>query len=168
MNQRHLPRVLLVILVNLNFIFSFSSAQIITKQLPEPKFYVFGISEKNFPKYEGNWEDTSSLKIYSFKVTEWLAKNKDYSKTIVKNKKTKIAIDYLFYKSLSASEKDAFKKVSKLMSYALLPQKQMLFKDFEAKNPNKKGNSKEFYNDSEQIYFLHEENLIMLKNRIRN
>ena len=143
-------------------------AQIISKSLPEPKFYVLGIKENGFPKYEGNWEDSSLVKVYGTQVQKWLLKNEQYKKEHSASKKANVVIDHFFFKSLDTDEKAKFKIVSKQMGYALDAQKRVLKNDFDKSFPKNKGNVKNFYRDAEQVYFLHEENLLLLKKAIKN
>jgi hypothetical protein len=143
-------------------------AQVISKSLPEPKFYVLGVNLNGFPKFEGNWEDSISVKVYGVQVQKWLLENDRYKKEHFVSKKANVVVDHSFFKSLDTEEKAKFKIVSKQMSYALDTQKKILIKEFEKSNPRTKGKIKNFYRDAEQVYFLHEENLVSLKKAIKN
>jgi hypothetical protein len=143
-------------------------AQVISKSLPEPKFYVLGVNLNDFPKFEGNWEDSSFVKVYGAQVQKWLLENEQYKKEHSASKKANVVIDHFFFKSLDTDEKAKFKIVSKQMGYALDAQKRVLKNDFDKSYPKNKGNVKNFYRDAEQVYFLHEENLILLKRAIKN
>ncbi len=145
-----------------------TKAQVISKSLPEPKFYVLGVKFNGFPKFDGNWEDSSLVKDYGAQVQKWLMENERYKKEHFASKKANVVIDHFFLKSLDTDEKAKFKIVSKQMGYALDAQKRVLKNDFDKSFPKTKGSAKNFYRDAEQVYFLHEENLILFKKAIKN
>ncbi len=143
-------------------------AQVISKSLPQPKFFVLGVRLNDFPKFEGNWQDSSMVKVYGAQVQKWLLENERFKKEYFVSKKANVVIDHFFFKSLSADEKAKFKIISKQMGYALDAQKRALKNDFDKSFPKTKGNEKDFYRDAEQVYFLHEENLILFLKAIKN
>lgn len=157
---------LIVLLMSLS---SFKTlAQTISKKLPEPKFYVLGIKQSGFPKYDGNWDDSTSVKKYGLVVESWINSHEAEKNKLIQQKQSKVSIDYTFFKTLNEDEKTKFKNVSKQIGYALEPQKKQLIKEFNLLNPIVKGGKKNFYNDAEQVYFMHEDDVLFLKKKIRN
>ena len=142
-------------------------AQTVAKQLPEPKFYILGINDKSFPKFNGSWDDSLALQSYSIKVMDWLSSHHDLVQNLKQTKSTQVMIDHLFFKSLTIDQRAVFKRVSKQMSYVLMPQKLKMLTQFEKENPKTKDSQKDFYKDAEQIYFLNQEDLLLLKRKIK-
>lgn len=157
-----------IIFVLILFYSELLQAQSIAKQLPEPKFYILGISDKSFPKYSGSWEDSLTLQTYSIKVMQWISLHSDLVQKLKLQKTAQVMIDHIFFKSLNIDERAVFKSVSKQMSYVLKPQKLKMLSDFEKVNTKTKDAKKDFYKDAEQVYFLHQEDLLLLKRKIKS
>lgn len=146
--------------------YSKATAQVVAKQLPQPRFYIFGVKVDGFPRYNGNWNDSISLKKYGVLVIKWIEQNEKLVKSIEINK-TNAIIDHHFFKGLNHEEKLEFKNVSKQMAYVLAPQKQRMLTEFQKNNSKIKGENKDFNSDIEQCYFLHQDDLIDLKKKIK-
>jgi hypothetical protein len=130
-----------------------------SKSLPQPQFFVIGLEQNNFPKLNGNWNDTVALKKYRNEIDVWLAKN-ILSKNQAVEFKKKYAhnqINTVFFKSLNDREKTKFKEVAKLLSYIIIGQKNKMMEEYFYQNSNK--NKKDFYDEVEQIYFIHQNDL---------
>lgn len=157
---------LMLLFISLQFVHFNLAAQVNKGKLARPKFWVLGVNEKDFPKFSGSWEDSIALKKYGDKVEQWLQSNPAFRKENLLKKKANVAIDHVFFTSLNVDERARFKMVSKQMSYALLPQKNHLMREFDRSKT--KENNMSFVNDAEQVYFLHYDNVLQLKKVIRN
>ena len=135
-----------------------------SKTLPQPQFSVSGLVNYEFPKLEGSWEDTLALINYGKAINRWLSfHNKVDEITSSNAEKT---INTALFKSLSAEQKARFKEVAKTLSYIIIGQKEILMKEYFNKNNGNKSNAA-FYNEVEQNYFIHENDLEYLLKRIK-
>ncbi len=139
-----------------------------SKSLPQPQFFVIGLEQNNFPKLIGNWNDTVALKNYGNEIDVWLAKyilSKDQAIEF-KNKYTHNQINTVFFKSLDEIEKAKFKEVASSLSYIIIGQKNKMMEEY-FNHQNGTKNTKDFYDEVEQIYFIHQSDLNTLMKRIK-
>ncbi len=116
----------------------------------------------------GNWSDTLALKNYGNEIDAWLVKNilsKDQA-NVFKNKNTYNQINTVFFKSLSDQEKTKFKEVAKQLSYIIIGQKKKMMEEY-FNHQNVTKNTKDFYDEVEQIYFIHQNDLNTLMKKIK-
>lgn len=131
-----------------------------SKKLPHPEFYVIGIVENQFPKFEGNWNDTNSLKQHGNQIDEWIKANpnkvKDFAVLISNPERCKI--NKKLFESLNVNQKTKFKEASVTLSYLIFGQKQILLNSYFSK-ASKERTKNDFYEDVTQVYCIHLDNL---------
>jgi hypothetical protein len=141
----------------------------VTKQLPQPKFFVLGLSNDNFPKLNGSWEDTLELIQYGKEIDLWLRANSEKIELLkrLKNNTSANQINTDFFKSLNNLQTLKFKEIANKLSYVIVGQKKFLLNEYFSKNKNQKSKI-DFYNEVEQIYFINQKDLDFLFNQIKS
>ena len=160
-------RLLLIFICWLGLLQSAHAQPIKSKNLPEPKFFVIGIQEHQFPKFYDDWHDTIALINYSKQIDNWL--NMHQSQIVefesYKLNPTKCKINAQFFKSLNENQKVKFKEVAFYMAYMIYGQKAKLLKTyFDASSKNK--TIRNFYEEAVQVYYIHQDNLDYFYNYI--
>lgn len=139
-----------------------------SKTLPHPQFYLIGLEKKEFPKLNGEWNDTVALIKYGKEIDNWIQKNITTNQQINELKKVDSGaqINSMFFKSLNEEEKARFKEVAKLLSYIIVGQKNKLMTDY-FNHHNHQKSKKDFYDEVEQIYFIQQDDLNTLFKMIK-
>ena len=137
-----------------------NSQTTLSKSLPQPKFYVLGINESDFPKLNGNWEDTMAMLEYGKNIDNWLQSNVSIKERIIasKNNNDLNQFNTAFFKSLNDEQKIRFKETAKKLSYIIIGQKEILMDNYFSSHIDKK-QKVDFYNEVEQIYVIHQADL---------
>ena len=111
------------------------------------------MSANSFPKYLGSLNDTNALKAYGKQIDLWLKNNPQNRAMAIANEGNLKQINTEFFKSLTTEEKAKFKEAAFLLSFVLKGQKDKLIEDF---NKNKQSKEKNFVDEAEQVYVIHE------------
>jgi hypothetical protein len=141
----------------------------VTKSLPKPKFFVIGITETQFPKLIGSWDDTLALTEYGKQIDYWLQSNATQVEILKKSKSNGSGnqINSDLFKSLNEEKKLIFKEIAHKLSYIISGQKTDLLNDYFSKHKSQKSKI-DFYNEVEQIYFINQKDLDFLIKQIKS
>lgn len=138
-----------------------------SKTLPQPRFFVLGLDADNFPKLNGDWSDTLALNSYGIEIDHWMQKNMPGIEQAreIKSKDNGLQINSTLFKSLNDDEKTRFKEVAKLLSFIIKGQKNKMM--IEYFRDDKEKSKQDFYQEIEQIYFIHKSDLSTLFKMIK-
>ena len=151
---------LLVLILNSIFFSTTYSQTFKSQKLPKPQFHVLGIVENQFPKYNGEWQDTISLVQYGKNIDMWIHSHQNIIQEIDMNHLENYShmIDTKLFESLNESQKIKFKEAATMLSFLIKGQKDKLMNDYFNSNSGKMS-KRDFYEEVTQVYFVHSDNL---------